>query len=75
MRVGGFGLVPAEYDAASKNISYTFQQPLRPGQVTVIVSGKAKGQKVETRWAFRYDPKAQPSDGPGAPAELPPRRQ
>lgn len=70
VRVSGFGLVPATFDPASKNMSYTFQQPLRPGPVTVIVSGKAKGQKVETRWSFKYDPNAQPSDG--VATELPP---
>lgn len=70
VRVSGFGLVPASYDPSSKAMSYTFLQPLRPGAVTVIVSGKAGGQKVETRWSFKYDPNAQPSDG--VPTELPP---
>lgn len=70
VRVSGFGLVPATFDPASKNMSYTFQQPLRPGAVTVIVTGKAKGQKVETRWSFKYDPNAKPSDG--VATELPP---
>jgi peptidoglycan/xylan/chitin deacetylase (PgdA/CDA1 family) len=74
VRVSGFGLVPAEFDPASKNMSYTFQQPLRPGPVTVIVSGKAKGQKVETRWSFKYDPNAKESESPAA-TELPPRQQ
>lgn len=75
MRVSGFGLVPAQYDAGSKMISYTFLQPLRPGQVTVIVTGKAGAQKVETRWSFKYDPAAKPSDDGGNGGELPPRKR
>jgi peptidoglycan/xylan/chitin deacetylase (PgdA/CDA1 family) len=74
MRVSGFGLVPAEYDPASKNIAYTFQQPLRPGQVTVIIGGKSGGRKVETRWSFRYDPNAPSAQDPTDPGQLPPRR-
>jgi peptidoglycan/xylan/chitin deacetylase (PgdA/CDA1 family) len=73
MRVSGFGLVPATYDATSKMISYDLQQPLRPGPVSVIVAGRAAGQRVETRWSFRFDPSAKPSDFP-APGDLPPRR-
>jgi peptidoglycan/xylan/chitin deacetylase (PgdA/CDA1 family) len=73
MRVSGFGLVPAQFDAGSKTISYTFQQPLRSGLTTVIVSGKSKGQRVETKWSFTFDPKAKPSDGP-ATSELPPKK-
>ncbi len=73
VRVSGFGLVPANFDPASKVMSYAFQQPLRPGAVTVIVSGKAAGQKVETRWTFKYDPNAKDADG-SVPTELPPRK-
>lgn len=71
VRVSGFGLVPATFDPGSKAMSYAFQQPLRPGPVTVIVSGKAGGQKVETRWTFKYDPNAKDSDG-SVPTDLPP---
>ena len=74
MRVSGFGLVPAQYDPNSKAISYSFQQPLRPGLVTVIVAGKAKGQRVETRWSFKYDPAAKSGEDPTSSTELPPRR-
>jgi len=74
VRVSGFGLVPATFDPGSKNMSYSFQQPLRPGVVTVIVTGKAGGQKVETRWSFKYDPNAKDNDG-SVPGELPPRKQ
>lgn len=73
MRVAGLGIVPAHFDAKSKLLSYTPTQPLRPGDVTVIVSATAKNQPVETRWKFRIDPNAQP--GASAPVEdLPPRR-
>ncbi len=70
VRVSGFGLVPASFDSGSKMMSYTFQQPLRPGPVSIIVSGKAGGQKVETRWMFTYDPKAKDNDG-SIPTDLP----
>lgn len=74
VRVSGFGLVPATFDPGSKAMSYSFQQPLRPGVVTVIVTGKAGGQKVETRWSFKYDPNAKGNDG-SVPGDLPPRKQ
>lgn len=74
VRVSGFGLVPATFDPGSKAMSYSFQQPLRPGVTTVIVSGKAGGQRVETRWSFKYDPNAKDNDG-SVPGDLPPRKQ
>jgi len=77
VRVSGFGLVPAMFDVGSKAMSYAFQQPLRPGPVTVIVSGKAGGQDVETRWSFKYDPNAKDNDGSvptELPANLPPKK-
>jgi peptidoglycan/xylan/chitin deacetylase (PgdA/CDA1 family) len=74
MRVSGLGPVPAEFDEASKNLSYTIPNPLRPGSYTVIVAAKAKGRPVETRWAFTFNP-----DGASAPAdpspELPARKK
>jgi peptidoglycan/xylan/chitin deacetylase (PgdA/CDA1 family) len=75
MRVSGFGLLPAQFDANSKMISYTFQQPLRPGAVTVIITGKAKGQRVETRWSFKFDPNAKGESDPASAGDLPPRKR
>jgi len=58
MRVSGFGLVPARYDAKTKLVSYEFTQNLVPKTYTVILSAKVKGRKVETRWNFTVDPSA-----------------
>lgn len=72
MRVSGLGLVPAIFDPATKMIQYKVEKPLRAGAYTVILSAKAGAQRVETRWAFNYNPA-----GAGAPAAedapLPPR--
>ena len=50
MRVAGLGIVPAQYDAKSHLLTYKPTQPMRPGDVTVIVSATAKNQPVVTRW-------------------------
>lgn len=54
MRISGFGLVPAQYDAASQMVTYQINRKLQPRDYTVIISGKADGKKVETRWSFKY---------------------
>jgi len=55
MRLSGLGLVPAKFDPATKMIQYKVDKPLRVGTYTVIISAKAGGQRVETRWAFNYN--------------------
>jgi len=55
MRVSGYGLVPAKYDAQTKLVSYEFTQKLAPKTYTVILSAKVKGKRVETRWIFTVD--------------------
>jgi peptidoglycan/xylan/chitin deacetylase (PgdA/CDA1 family) len=75
MRIGGLGIVPAQYDAKSKMITYTPADKLRPGAVTVIVSGKAGGQPVETKWSFKVDPNASATGDSAALSDLPPRKQ
>jgi peptidoglycan/xylan/chitin deacetylase (PgdA/CDA1 family) len=72
MRLSGLGIVPAQYEPGTQNISFVPPQPLRPGNVVVIISGTADGQAVETKWSFRIDPNAQP--GEAAEPPLPPRR-
>jgi hypothetical protein len=74
MRISGFGLVPAQWDAAAKTISYTPAQELKPGGFTVIISAKSGGRPVETRWGFTYAPEG---SAPAAAAEapLPPRAE
>jgi len=56
MRVSGLGKVDANYDAASKNIEFKPSQSLRPGNCTVIVTGKQGAKKVEARWSFTVAP-------------------
>ncbi len=57
MRISGFGLVPAKYDAATQTLSFQpTTQPLRDKDYTVIVSGKADGKRFEARWSFKFDP-------------------
>ena len=55
MRVSGFGVVPAKFDAQTKLVSYEFTQKLVPKTYTVILSAKVKGKRVETRWIFTVD--------------------
>ncbi len=61
MRVSGLGLVPAKYDPATKMVSYQVSQPLRDKNYTVILSARADGRKVETRWTFNFDVNAAPA--------------
>jgi peptidoglycan/xylan/chitin deacetylase (PgdA/CDA1 family) len=56
MRVSGQGLVSPKYDAATKTVSYQVSQPLQGSDCTVILTAKAGGKQVETRWSFKYDP-------------------
>lgn len=74
MRVSGFALVPAQYDAATKTVSYQFTQKLHDKNYSVIISAKAGGKKVETRWSFNFDPNAQSAAGQ-PDAQLPPKTQ
>src|SRR6516165_8265331 len=52
MRVSGLGLVPANFDPKTGNVSYQVSQKLRDKTCTVIVSAKSEGKKVETHWTF-----------------------
>lgn len=52
MSVSGLGLVPAQYDPTSKNLSYKLTQKLYAPSTTVTVTATANGKKVETRWSF-----------------------
>lgn len=61
MRISGLGLVPAQYDAATKTVSFQTTQRLSQKNYTVILSAKVKGKKVESRWSFSFDPSAAPS--------------
>ena len=56
MRISGLGLVPAQYDPATKNVSYTVTQPLKDKNYSVILNVVASGKRAETRWDFAFDP-------------------
>jgi peptidoglycan/xylan/chitin deacetylase (PgdA/CDA1 family) len=84
MRVSGFGPVPATFDEATKQVTYTMHQRLREPEVTVVVLGRAGGKRVQTSWAFRVDPQvssaaevavpepaASPDDEQGIPEMVP----
>lgn len=67
MRVSSLGSVNAKYDPATKTYAFQPIAPLKDNRYTVIVTGKAKGKKVEARWGFTVDTKggeAQPATTP-----------
>ncbi|MEI6350787.1 MAG: polysaccharide deacetylase family protein [Verrucomicrobiota bacterium] len=67
MRISGFGVVPAKFDAASKTVSFQpTTQPLRDKDYTVIISAKVGGKKAETRWTFNFDPSGAAVPAPAA---------
>ena len=70
LRLSGVGAIPAQYNAETKMLTAQVTQKLRPGNYTAIISAKVNGQKVETRWSFKFDPAAKPSSPADAP--LPP---
>jgi len=77
MRVSSLGQVPAKYDKASNNISYTVTTPLKPASYRVIVSAKSNGRPVETAWAFTFYPNGVPpaTETPTAPVATPEPRK
>lgn len=61
MKVGGFGEVPAVYDANAKSYSWQVNRRLRSPVCQVAVSwldSKGKPPEVPLRWSFRIDPEA-----------------
>jgi peptidoglycan/xylan/chitin deacetylase (PgdA/CDA1 family) len=54
MRISGFGLVPAQYDPASQTLSFRLKQNLQEKEYSVIVSLRADGKRIETRWKFTF---------------------
>lgn len=55
MRVSGLGKVDASFDPKSTTVAYQVTQRLKDKSVTVIVSAKSGGKKVETHWTFKID--------------------
>jgi peptidoglycan/xylan/chitin deacetylase (PgdA/CDA1 family) len=64
MRISGFGIVPAVYDAATQTLTYPMHQQLREKEITVIVSARANGRKSVANWSFQFDPTATPAPTP-----------
>ena len=58
MRISGLGLVPANYDPKTQNVSYQLPQKLRDKTCTVIIDAKSGGKKVSTHWSFVVDESA-----------------
>lgn len=58
MRISGFGVVPAKYDAPTKTVSFKVTQDLRDKSYTVLLNATVAGKRAETRWTFNFDPKA-----------------
>jgi peptidoglycan/xylan/chitin deacetylase (PgdA/CDA1 family) len=52
MRISGLGLVPANYDPKTQNVSYQIPQKLRDKNCTVLIDAKSGGKKVSTHWGF-----------------------
>jgi hypothetical protein len=71
MRVSGLGKVDASFDPKSSTVAYQVTQRLKDKTVTVIVSAKSGGKKVEANWSFNIDETgagAAPAASPSAPA-------
>jgi peptidoglycan/xylan/chitin deacetylase (PgdA/CDA1 family) len=74
VRLSGVGAVAAKYDPATKTLTAPITQPLKPGDYSVILSAEAGGQKMETRWGFKFAPGAKPASPMDAPLPPPPTR-
>ena len=67
MRISGLGLVNANYDPKTQNVSYQIPQKLRDKTCTVIIDAKSGGKKISTHWGFVVDEgAAKGSDSPPA---------
>ena len=56
LRLSGIGPIPAKFDRDNKIIEARPPQPLKPGEYTVVVSGKNGRKRIETQWTFKIDP-------------------
>jgi peptidoglycan/xylan/chitin deacetylase (PgdA/CDA1 family) len=52
LRLSGVGIIPAKFDASSKNLEARPPEALKPGEYTATVSGRVGGKRVETMWRF-----------------------
>ncbi len=70
MRISGLGLVNANYDPKTQNVSYQLPQKLRDKTCTVIIDAKSGDRKVSTHWSFNVDENA--ARPPATPAQKKP---
>ncbi len=71
VRMSGVGVLPTQFDPATKLLTVQITQKLKPGSYRVIVAANENGQRKETGWSFKFDPTAKPSSPADAP--LPPQ--
>jgi peptidoglycan/xylan/chitin deacetylase (PgdA/CDA1 family) len=55
MRISGLGLVNANYDPKTQNISYQVPQKIKDKTCTVIIEAKSGDKKVSTHWSFNIE--------------------
>jgi len=63
MRLSGRGVVPVSYDPKTDSVGYQVVEKLADGNYTVILSAKADGKKLETRWTFGIGKGGAPTTG------------
>jgi peptidoglycan/xylan/chitin deacetylase (PgdA/CDA1 family) len=74
MRISGLGVVNANYDPKTQNVSYQIPQKMRDKTCTVIIDAKSAGKKVSTHWSFNIDESAanaSPAAATASPAASP----
>jgi peptidoglycan/xylan/chitin deacetylase (PgdA/CDA1 family) len=55
MRISGLGLVNANYDSNTHNISYQVPQEIKDKNCSVIIEAKSGDKKVSTHWSFAIE--------------------
>jgi len=63
MRLSSHGVVPLSYDPKTNSVAYHVTEKLPAGNYSVILSAKADGKKLETRWTFRIGKGGAPTAG------------
>ncbi len=71
MRLSGRGIVPAKFDPATKNITFTPAKPLEGASCSVIIEAKAGDRRISTNWTFVLNPAAVKAKDSPAPAKKP----
>ena len=73
MRISGLGLVSANYDPKTQNVSFQVPQKIKDKNCTVIIEAKSGDKKISTHWSFIVDEAAaKGTDSPSAAASISP---